>query len=71
MATSAVEIRGLTKRFAKFTLGPIDLTVPAGTIYGFVGPNGAGKTTTLDLIFGLGGPDKGTIRIDGARSRAR
>jgi ABC-2 type transport system ATP-binding protein len=66
MATSAVEIRGLTRRFGKlFTLGPIDLTVPAGTIYGFVGPNGAGKTTTLDLIFGLGGKDGGSIEVMG------
>jgi len=41
------------------------MTVPAGAIYGFVGPNGAGKTTTLDLIFGLGGTDGGTIRVLG------
>ena len=52
MSENALEIRGLTKSFEKFTLGPIDLTVPMGAIYGFVGPNGAGKTTTLDLISG-------------------
>jgi len=65
MDINAVEIRGLEKSFPRFTLGPIDLTVPAGVIYGFVGPNGAGKTTTLDLIFGLGGKDGGSIRILG------
>ena len=49
----ALEIRGPRKSFDTFTLGPIDLTVPTGAIYGLVGPNGAGKTTTIDLIFGL------------------
>ncbi len=28
-----------------FTLGPVDLTVPAGSIVGLIGENGAGKTT--------------------------
>jgi hypothetical protein len=32
---NALEIRGLTKAFApRFTLGPLDLTVPPGAIYG-------------------------------------
>jgi ABC-2 type transport system ATP-binding protein len=61
----ALEIRGLRKSFKTFTLGPIDLTVPAGSIYGFVGANGAGKTTTIDLIFGMGRNDAGTIRALG------
>ena len=55
----ALEIRGRRKSFDMFTLGPIDLTVPTGAIYGLVGPNGAGKTTTIDLIFGMGGKDDG------------
>jgi ABC-2 type transport system ATP-binding protein len=63
--SAALEIRGLEKKFAKFALGPIDLTVPAGAIYGFVGPNGAGKTTTIDLIFGMGAKDAGEIRVLG------
>jgi ABC-2 type transport system ATP-binding protein len=61
----ALEIRGLTKSFKKFALGPIDITVPTGAIYGFVGPNGAGKTTTIDLIFGMGGKDAGSISVLG------
>jgi ABC-2 type transport system ATP-binding protein len=65
MSGNALEIRGLTKSFPSFTLGPIDLTVPLGGVYGFVGPNGAGKTTTLDLVFGLGGKDAGTISVMG------
>ena len=65
MSENALEIRGLSKRFESFTLGPINLTVPMGAIYGFVGPNGAGKTTTLDLIFGLGVKDAGSISVLG------
>ena len=62
---NAIEIRGVEKTFPKFKLGPIDLTVPQGAIYGLIGPNGAGKTTALELIFGLGRAEAGTIRVMG------
>jgi ABC-2 type transport system ATP-binding protein len=65
MPAQAVEIRGLRKAYSTFTLGPLDLTVPTGTIYGLVGPNGAGKTTTIDLIFGMGSKDAGSITVLG------
>jgi len=69
MSANALEIRGLKKSFSSFQLGPLDLTVPMGAIYGFVGPNGAGKTTTIDLIFGLGMEDAGTISVMGLDHR--
>lgn len=62
---NAIEICQLVKRFPQFQLGPLDMTVPADAIYGFIGPNGSGKTTTLDLMFGLGFRDSGNIRILG------
>jgi ABC-2 type transport system ATP-binding protein len=62
---NAIEIRGLVKHYPKFQLGPLDLTVPRGAIYGLIGPNGAGKTTAIDLIFGLGQNDGGQIRVLG------
>lgn len=65
MEQQAVEIRGLEKTFPGFKLGPLDLTVPRGAIYGFIGPNGAGKTTTLDLIMGMGREEAGSIRVFG------
>lgn len=62
---NAIEIRQLAKRFSQFQLGPLDMTVPADAVYGFIGPNGSGKTTTLDLMFGLGFRDSGNIQILG------
>jgi ABC-2 type transport system ATP-binding protein len=63
--TNAIEIHGLVKKHHRFLLGPLDLAVPRGAIYGLIGPNGAGKTTTIDLIFGMGRNDAGTIRVLG------
>jgi len=65
MNTNAIEIRGLIKKYPAFKLGPLDLTVPCGAIYGLIGPNGAGKTTVIDLIFGMGKNDGGEIRVLG------
>ena len=47
----------------------IDLSVPAGEIFGFLGPNGAGKTTTLRMLATLIRPDGGEARIAGADLR--
>jgi ABC-2 type transport system ATP-binding protein len=66
MNTNAIEIRGLKKSYGPgFQLGPLDLDVPRGAIYGLIGPNGAGKTTALDLVLGLGKNDAGEIRVFG------
>jgi ABC-2 type transport system ATP-binding protein len=65
MSGEAIRIRGLGKSFGNFTLGPLDLTVPRGAIYGLIGPNGAGKTTTIDLIMGMGAKDAGSIEVFG------
>ncbi len=62
---NALEIRALEKSFDRFHLGPLDLAVPPGAIYGLIGPNGAGKTTTLDLTLGLGLNDAGAIKVFG------
>ena len=56
---TAIEVRGLEKTFRNFRLGPLDLTVPRGAIYGLIGPNGAGKTTTIDLMLGMGRENHG------------
>jgi ABC-2 type transport system ATP-binding protein len=69
MNANAIEIRGLKKSFGHFQLGPLDLTVPQGAIYGLIGPNAAGKTTTLDLIMGMGDADAGLITVLGLDHR--
>ncbi len=65
MEMTAIEIRGLEKRFPNFHLGPLNLTVPQGAMYGYIGPNGSGKTTTIDLIMGMGAKDAGRITVFG------
>nr|HML39023.1 ATP-binding cassette domain-containing protein [Bacillota bacterium] len=61
----AIEISGLSKRFDGFQLKNIDLTLPQGSIMGFIGENGAGKTTTIKLILNQLKADSGDIRILG------
>jgi ABC-2 type transport system ATP-binding protein len=62
---NAIELRGLKKSFPDFTLGPVDLVVPEGTILGLIGENGAGKSTTIKLMLGLLRTDGGSITILG------
>ncbi|GAB4385173.1 ABC transporter ATP-binding protein [Albidovulum sp.] len=59
-APVAIAVRGLTKRFGGRTVvDNFDMTVPRGSIYGFLGPNGSGKTTTIRMMCGLLTPDGG------------
>lgn len=66
---NALEIRGLTKHFADFTLEDLNLTLPGGCILGLIGENGAGKSTTIRLILGMLRADSGTVTILGQDSR--
>jgi ABC-2 type transport system ATP-binding protein len=43
----------------------IDLTVPAGTVFGLLGPNGAGKTTLVRILATLVRPDAGQVTVAG------
>lgn len=67
---NALEIRGLTKHYKDFTLGPLDLTLPGGTICGLVGENGAGKSTTMKLILGVCEADSGSVTVLGRDNHA-
>src|ERR1700726_4306704 len=64
-AESALQVRGLTKRFDRLAVDALDLTVRIGEFYALLGPNGAGKTTTLRMVAGLLRPDAGSISILG------
>jgi daunorubicin/doxorubicin transport system ATP-binding protein len=62
----AVETTGLIKSFGKTrAVDGVDLTIAAGSVYGFLGPNGAGKTTTVRMLATLLRPDGGTARVFG------
>ena len=64
--TAALEIRGLTKRFAgRAAVDGLDLSIPAGEFHAILGPNGAGKTTTLRIVAGLLRPDAGSVSVLG------
>ncbi len=61
-----IETKNLHKRFGNFeAVRGVTLTVPAGSIYGFVGPNGAGKTTTMRMLTTLTRPTSGEAWIAG------
>ncbi|MGW5069372.1 ABC transporter ATP-binding protein [Streptomyces cyaneofuscatus] len=62
-----IETRGLTKRFrgGRLAVDGLDLTVPGGSVFGFLGPNGSGKTTTIRMLMGLIDPTSGTATVLG------
>lgn len=61
---NAIEIRNLTKNFGeKQALSGLNMTVPMGSIYGFIGENGSGKSTTEKIICGLIHPTSGEIKL--------
>jgi ABC-2 type transport system ATP-binding protein len=63
---AAIRIRNVTKRFNGIVaVNDLDLTVPQGSLYGFIGPNGSGKTTTLRMIMHILLPDQGEIEVLG------
>lgn len=63
---NAVELAGVTKRFGNQTaVNNLDLSVPEGSIYGFIGPNGSGKTTTIRMILRIFHPDEGVVSVLG------
>lgn len=65
-APPVIEAAGLTKRFGNtLALDGLDLTVPTGTVHGFLGPNGSGKSTTIRILLGLIRADAGTARVLG------
>lgn len=65
-ATWAIETSGLVKVYGSTrAVDGLDLTVPAGLVYGILGPNGAGKSTTIRMLATLLRPDGGTARVFG------
>ena len=62
-----LKTKNLSKHYRNFkALDKLTMSVPKGSIYGFVGRNGAGKTTLIRLICGLQFPTSGSFEIYGA-----
>ncbi|PCG86828.1 multidrug ABC transporter ATP-binding protein [Streptomyces sp. WZ.A104] len=63
-----IRTRGLTKRYhgGQPAVDGLDLTVPGGSVFGFLGPNGSGKTTTIRMLMGLIDPTSGTAEVLGS-----
>ena len=72
--TAVIEVEGLRKEFRRRKAGRVravdglNLSVPAGGVFGFLGPNGSGKTTTIRCLLGLSRPSAGHCRLLGADS---
>lgn len=63
---NAIEIKDLKKSFrGMYALNGLNMTVPVGSIYGFIGENGSGKSTTEKLICGHLVKDSGSIKLFG------
>jgi ABC-2 type transport system ATP-binding protein len=66
MTECAIEAVELRKSFKGHeALCGLNLTVPRGSVFGFLGRNGAGKTTTIRILMGLAKADRGEARIFG------
>lgn len=61
---NVLTIQNLYKTFGKQKIiDDLSMSVPEGSIFGFIGKNGAGKTTTMKMVLGLLRPDSGNIHV--------
>ena len=66
MTEYAIHAEHVVKKFGDFTaIEGINLSVPKGSIYGFLGPNGCGKSTTIRVLTGLLSPTSGSVNVLG------
>ena len=60
-----LEVKNLSKKYDKFELKDINITLQKGMIMGLIGENGAGKSTTIRSILNLININSGEIKIFG------
>ena len=67
---NAIEVTNISKTYTSSfrkskvdALVNLDLSVPAGSIFGLLGPNGAGKTTLIKILLSICFPTSGTAKI--------
>ena len=66
MSPGSLSVLGLGARLGAFTLGPIDLQLPAGAHLCIVGPSGQGKSALLWALAGVGKVE-GEVSLGGVR----
>ena len=64
-----LEVKNLCKKYKEFELQNVNITLPTGSIMGFIGENGAGKTTTIKAILDVIRNYTGEIKIFGLDNR--
>jgi ABC-2 type transport system ATP-binding protein len=70
MATNAIQVIDIVKRFGNFTaVDGVSFAVEEGEIFGLLGPNGAGKSTLIRMMTTLLDITSGTAIIEGADVR--
>jgi ABC-2 type transport system ATP-binding protein len=63
---AVISIESLTRRYGKRRgIENVNLSIPAGALYGFLGPNGAGKTTAIRVLLGFLRPTSGHASVMG------
>ncbi len=67
----AVQLQDADRSFGSVrAIAGVSFELKLGQVAAVLGPNGAGKTTTLDIVLGLGRPDRGSVRVLGMAPRA-
>lgn len=62
----AIRTQNLSKCYKRINVvDNLTMSVPMGSIYGFIGKNGAGKSTTLKMLSGLAKPSGGEVTLFG------
>jgi ABC-2 type transport system ATP-binding protein len=70
MSDFAIQTHHLTRYFGgKRVVHDLNLSVPRGSIFGFLGRNGSGKSTSLRMILGLLAPSWGSSTVFGHDSQ--
>lgn len=69
MATSndvVIRTHDLSKKFGdSVAVDRVTMTIPRGSIFGFIGPSGCGKTTTMRLLLGIYQATGGVVEVLG------
>ena len=72
MGQTAIELKDITRDYSiglrgyrLRALDKVNLSMPAGEIFGLLGPNGSGKSTTIKVILGLIRPSEGSCKVFG------